>query len=259
VNGETATAADLAHLALVNYGAFTSMQVEDGAVRGLDLHLTRLEAWAVELFGEPVGEGRLRDLMRRAVGGQGHCGLRVNLFAPQITIRDAGWRGRPSVLTTVSPPAAPMSKALCLGVQTYAREAAHLKHVATFGLVRARRRAIDESHDDVLFIDAGGLVSEGSIWNIGFLKSDRVIWPRAPMLAGTGQALIERGLAGVGLMFDTREVAIDEVAAFDGAFICNSAIPAAPVASIGDQTFTVDEDAMERLRRAWASNPLQTI
>lgn len=259
MNGAAATAADLSHLVLVNYGAFTSMQVEDGTVRGLDLHLARLEAWATELFGEAVGEAPLRDLMRRAVDGQGRCTLRVNLFAPRITVRDAGWRGRPSVLTTVSPPAPPMSKALDLGVQTHAREAPHLKHVATFGLIRARRRALEDGHDDVLFADADGLVSEGSIWNIGFLQGDRVIWPRAPMLAGTGQALIERGLAAVGLVSDTRDVAVGEIGGFDGAFICNSATPAAPVAAIDGQAFAMDEDAIERLRRAWASNPPQAI
>jgi branched-subunit amino acid aminotransferase/4-amino-4-deoxychorismate lyase len=259
VNGEAATAADLAHLALVNYGAFTSMQVEDGAVRGLDLHLARLEAWATELFGEPVGEDRLREPMRRAISGQGRCSMRINLFAPEITVRDAAWRGRPSVLTTVSPPASAMSEAVRLSVQTYAREAPHLKHVATFGLIRARRRAFDDGYDDVLFADADGLVSEGSIWNIGFLQGDRVVWPRAAMLAGTGQALIERGLATAGLTSDTREVAVGEIAGFDGAFICNSATPAAPVAVIGDQIFAVDQNAMERLRHAWASNPPQAI
>ena len=40
-----------------------------GGVRGLDLHLERLEASARELFGEAPGEARLRDLMRRAAAG----------------------------------------------------------------------------------------------------------------------------------------------------------------------------------------------
>lgn len=259
MNGEPAAAADLAHLALINYGAFTSMQVEDGGVRGLDLHLARLHAWAVELFGEAVGEDWLRELMRRAVEGRGRCSLRVNLFAPEIMIRDSEWRGRPSVLTTVSGPAEPMSTPLRLGVQTYERDAPHLKHVATFGLIRARRRAHEEGYDDMLFVDAGGLISEGSIWNIGFLKGDAVVWPRAAMLAGTEQALIERGLAGAGLTSDTREIALGEIAGFDGAFICNSATPACPVASIGDQAFATPAAMITRLQAAWASNPVQPI
>lgn len=251
--------ADLAHLALINYGAFTSMQVEDGGVRGLDLHLARLEAWAGELFGEAVDEGRLRDLMRDAVAGRGRCSLRVNLFAPEIMIRDAEWRGRPSVLTTVSGPAEPMSTPLRLGVQTYEREAPHLKHVATFGLIRARRRAHDEGYDDMLFINAEGLISEGSIWNIGFLEGETVIWPNAARLAGTEQALIERGLAEAGLTSHTREVAVGDIADFEGAFICNSATPACAVASIGDHAFAPPPAIIDRLAAAWAVNPVQPI
>src|SRR5690606_38258431 len=147
--------------------------------------------------------------------------LRVNLFAPELTVRDAGWRGRPSVLTTVSPPAPPILEGVRLGMQTYAREAPHLKHVATFGLIRARRRAFDEGHDDVLFVDDVGLISEGSIWNVGLLRAGAVIWPRAPMLVGVGQALIERRVADICLKSDTREIAVSEIIGFEGAFICN--------------------------------------
>lgn len=60
IDGTPATQVDLAHQVLVNYGAYTSFRVEDGGVRGLDLHLTRLEQAAIELFGQPVCEDHLR-------------------------------------------------------------------------------------------------------------------------------------------------------------------------------------------------------
>lgn len=63
IDGEPATAEDLAHQALCPYGAFTSFRVENGGVRGLGRHLARLDASAVELFGEAVPEARLRELM----------------------------------------------------------------------------------------------------------------------------------------------------------------------------------------------------
>jgi hypothetical protein len=55
IDGLPATPEDLAHRALVNYGPYTSFRVEHGAVRGLDLHLARLDQAAVELFGESPG------------------------------------------------------------------------------------------------------------------------------------------------------------------------------------------------------------
>lgn len=259
VDGEPASQADLGYHALFNYGAYTSFRVEDGGVRGLDLHLARLDASAVELFGEAVGDDRLRGLMRGALADRTDAWLRISLFSPEIWMREASWRGRPKVMIGVFDPPPPLAAALRVQVQTYAREAPHLKHVATFGLMRARRAARDAGFDDALFADADGRVSEGSVWNIGFLRGDRVVWPQAPMLAGVAQSLVDRGLAHVGLASVTETVRVADLDRFDGAFICNSATPACAVTVIGDLALTMRPSVIDRLQAAWASNPVQPI
>lgn len=259
IDGCQATPDDLAYQAMVNYGAYTSFRVEQGGVRGLDLHLDRLVASAVELFGEPVGEGRLRDLMRLAIGGRTEAWMRVSLFAPELGPRTPDWQGIPKVMTAVSPPPPPLAASVHLTVQTYAREAPQVKHVATFGLIRARRAARAAGFDDALFADADGRISEGSLWNIGFVSGDEVRWPQAPMLAGVAQALVERGLGSVGLTSRTEPVTVADLNRFDAAFICNSATPACCVTSIGDQAFDTPPGLIQRLEAAWASNPIQSI
>jgi branched-subunit amino acid aminotransferase/4-amino-4-deoxychorismate lyase len=259
VDGAPASPDDLTHVALVNYGAYTSFRVEQGGARGLDLHLARLEAEAVELFGEPVGETRLRDLMRAAAAGRRDCWLRVSLFSPEIGPRTPDWRGRPKVMIAASPPPTPLADSVRLQVQTYARDAPHLKHVATFGLIRARRLARLEGFDDALFVDVDGQVSEGSLWNIGFVSGIEVIWPQAPMLAGVAQALVQRGLERSGLTGRSAPVHVDDLAHFDGAFLCNSATPACAVAAVGDHAFAASPAMIDRLVAAWASNPVQPI
>lgn len=259
VDGAPTTSDDLARVALVNYGAYTSFGVEQGGVQGLNLHLARLEAEAVELFGEPVGETRLRDLMRKAVGGQDACWLRVSLFSPEIGPRTPDWLGRPKVMIAKSPLASPFPDGMRLQLQTYGREAPHLKHVATFGLIRARRAARQAGFDDALFVDGEGRVSEGSLWNIGFVRGEEVVWPQAPMLAGVAQALVQSGLAGVGLTGRTEPVEVADLARFDAAFLCNSATPACAIAAIGEQTYGMPSGLIDRLKAAWASNPVQPI
>ncbi|MBU1539490.1 MAG: aminotransferase class IV [Alphaproteobacteria bacterium] len=259
VDGEPASLADLTHQVLFNYGAYTSFRVEVGGVRGLDLHLARLDASAEELFGEAVGETRLRLLMRDAIGAREHCWLRVSLFAPEIWMREPTWRGRPKVMIGAFDPPPPLADSPRVQVQTYAREAAHLKHAATFGLMRARRAAREAGFDDALFADEQGRVSEGSLWNIGFVSGDDVIWPRAPMLAGVAQALVQAGLGGVGLTGRAEPVHVDDLPRFDGAFLCNSATPASAIAAIGEHGFPTAPALIERLRAAWASNPVQPI
>lgn len=259
VDGLPATLEQLAHVALVNYGAYTSFGVEDGGVRGLDLHLERLETEAVELFGEPVGEARLRELMRNAVGDRQACWLRVSLFSPEIGPRTPDWTGRPRVLIAASPPPPPLADSVRVQIQPYGREAPHLKHVATFGLIRARRLARSDGFDDALFVDADGRVSEGSLWNIGFISGSDVVWPQAPMLAGVAQALVQRELARVGLQGGAAPVHLQDLEDFDGAFLCNSATPACAVAAIGAQAFATSPEMIDRIRAAWASNPVQPI
>lgn len=258
IDGAPATLEDLAHQAMVNYGAYSSFSVERGGVRGLADHLSRLDASAIELFGEPVGEARLRDLIRAAVDGR-DAWFRVSLFSPDIRPRAPTWQGRPKVMIGVSEPVPPLATSMNLGLQIYGREVPHIKHVSTFGLIRARRNARADGYDDALFADADGLISEGSSWNIGFLRGDDVVWPRAPMLAGVAQVLVQRGLEGVGMTGRTEPVRIDDLARFDGAFICNSATPACPVSAIGERAFDERPERIERLRSAWLSRPLEPI
>lgn len=259
VDGAPATPEDLAHIALVNYGAYTSFRVEQGGVRGLRLHLARLEAEAVELFGLPVDEVHLRDLLRTAVADRVTCWLRVSLFSPSISPRTPEWHGRPRVLIAASPAPPPLAERLRLQVQTYSREAPHLKHVGTFGLIRARRAARAAGFDDALFADTEGRISEGSLWNIGFLSGNEVVWPQAPMLAGVAQALVQRGLAHLGLAGRTVPVNVDDLCDFDGAFICNSATPACGVSAIGDRIFEMRDSLIDCLDAAWVSNPAEPI
>ena len=259
IDGLPATEADLQYLALVNYGAYTSFRVEGGGVRGLDLHLERLETSALELFGEPVGAGRLRDMMQAALGGQTEAWLRVSLFSPDIWPRMPSAQVRPKVMTVVSPPPPPLASRVRLEVRTYAREAAELKHTAIMGLIRARRRAREEGFDDALFADADGVISEGATWNIGFLSGDHVVWPDAPMLAGVTQVLIARGLADVGMTQSTELVYLQDLSRFDGAFFCNSSTPACAVAAICDRVFDVVPDRIARLSQAWLSQPAEPV
>ena len=259
IDGLPATPDDLAHQALVNYGAYTSFRVENGAARGLDLHLARLEQAALELFGESPGEVDFRRLMALAVGGRDACWLRVSLFSPDIVHRNPTYVGRPKVMTSVAPAPPPLANRVRITAVPYEREAPHLKHLATFGLVRARRAARAAGFGDALFVDGAGRVAEGTLWNIGFVQGDRIVWPQAPMLAGVTQALITRGLPQVGLASETRPIRLDEVGAFDAAFLCNSATPVCPIIAIDDVSFANDPALLAKVEAAWSAQSPQPI
>lgn len=259
VDGQPASQADLTYHALFNYGAFTSFGVESGGVRGLDLHLARLEASALELFGETVGEGRLRELIRSALADRQAAWMRVSLFSPEVWTREPHWIGAPKVMIGVFTPPGPLASGVRLQPQVYGRDVPHLKHVATFGLLRARRRARQAGFDDALFTDPAGLISEGSLWNIGFWRGDEVIWPQASMLEGVAQTLIRQGLDRGGVRQHLRPLTLDDLADLEGAFLCNSATPAAAIAAIGAHQFGDTGEFLRHIEAAWRSNPCQAI
>src|SRR3546814_12511986 len=69
-----------------NHGHFTTMQVRDGAVRGLDLHLARLREATAELFDVAFDDARATGGLRQAldIAGSGDCTARVTVCAREF-------------------------------------------------------------------------------------------------------------------------------------------------------------------------------
>jgi branched-subunit amino acid aminotransferase/4-amino-4-deoxychorismate lyase len=259
LNGAAASVDDLRHLILTNYGHFTAMRVEEGGVRGLELHLDRLVAATHELFGTALDRDTVRGHLRHAIAGERELSLRVNVFSRALD-RDSLARGvAADVLVIASVARSTTRAALRLKSFDYARDAAALKHVGTFPLFHHRRLAQLAGFDDALFADESGRISEGSIWNIGFIDDRGVTWPQAPQLAGTGMQLLQAGLRREGIASATRVIHLHELSTFRGAFFTNASVPVRPIASIDEHRFDVDAAWFAKLTRCYESNPVQLV
>ncbi len=69
IDGRPPELAELQRIALDGSGHFTSMQVRGGRIRGLDLHLARLDEGSRELFGSGLDGERVRSCIRHALAG----------------------------------------------------------------------------------------------------------------------------------------------------------------------------------------------
>lgn len=261
LNGGPVGVDDLRHPVQTNYGHFTVMRFEDGGVRGLDLHLDRLQAATRELFGSELDRERVRGYLRRVLNdAAGAWSVRINVFALSLDREHMDRSVDVDVLVGASPAPAPVTQPLRVKSFVYARELPSIKHVGTFGLFHHRRLARLAGFDDALFVDTDGRISEASIWNIGFVDRDgAVVWPQAPQLDGVGMRLVDAGLAGQGMRSRTRAVHLDELSAFRAAFFSNAGAPVRMLASIDACGFDADAEILERLLAAYRSNPLQTI
>src|SRR4051812_346757 len=91
VNGAEADSEDLKVLARATYSHFSSMQVRGRAVRGLDLHLKRLDDSTRELFGTGLDGHRVRFCVRHALlASPDAVTVRVTVFSRH---QDAVLRG----------------------------------------------------------------------------------------------------------------------------------------------------------------------
>ncbi|MBV1849302.1 aminotransferase class IV [Catellatospora tritici] len=254
IDGDPAAAAGLLFPALVNYGHYTSMQVRAGAVRGLDLHLDRLDSATRELFGAGLPAELVRERIRHALRGRADASVRVVVFSPQPT----GAPDPVSVMVSVTEPHVFDPRPKRLRSVPYQRPAAHLKHVGGFGQTYHGIRVRREGYDDALLTGPGGLISETAIANIGFRDGDAVLWPDAPALAGITMQLLERALVDRGSAVRRRALHLSEAVTLPAAFVTNS-LGITPVEHIDDRRIPIDEPLMATLTGLYDAVPWDPI
>ncbi|MGW7051241.1 aminotransferase class IV [Streptomyces sp. NPDC054887] len=249
-----ATADDLLVPALYGgHGHFTAMQVCGGGVRGLALHLARLDAATREMFGAGLGGELVRERVRHALDGAGTHDAAVRVYVFRAPGAEAV-----TLMVTVRPPAAMPPTPLALMSVPYARPFPHLKHLGGFAQAQHGRLAREAGFDDALLTAHGGVVTEGAVTNIAFYDGTSVVWPDAPSLHGVTMALLEAGLPGAGLPSVRGPVSLDGLGAYRAAFVTSSR-GVAPVRRIDAVEFAVDEDLMRTVAKAYGATPRERV
>ena len=242
IDGRSATVEQLGAAAPAGYGHFTAMQVRNHRVRGLRLHVDRLDAANREMFGAGLDTATVLGYIRHALGEQ----------TQDASVRVYGYEapGEPAVMVTVRPPGPMAPGPWRLQTVPYQRSLAHIKHIGDFGQGYYGRLAHGNGYDEALLTGPGGTISEGSITNIGFYDGTGVVWPAAPALAGITMQILERHLPGHGVQSRRNPVSVSGLGSFAGAFVTNSR-GIAPVGQIDDRTLPVDDVLMAILTQAY--------
>ena len=244
IDGRSATVTQLSAAAPAGYGHFTAMQIRDGRVRGLRLHLARLDAANREMFGAGLDTAAVAGYIRHALDGQPR----------DASVRVYGYEAPdgPAIMVTVRPPGTMAPGVWRLQAVPYQRSLAHIKHIGDFGQAYFRRQARRNGFDEALLTSPDGIVCEGSITNIGFSDGTGVLWPDAPALAGVTMQLLERALAERGVPSRRAPVHVSDLGSFAGAFVTNSH-GIAPIGQVDELTLPVDGALMAALTQAYES------
>ncbi|WP_222947004.1 aminotransferase class IV [Streptomyces sp. TRM49041] len=254
LDGAPATPEALKALALTNYGHFTTVRVENHRVRGLALHLERLERDCRSVFGTPLDTDRVRAYLRRAVAAQPDpCLVRITIYDPALDIADpATGLATPHVLVTTRPAAALPLPPLRVKSTPYVRDQPAIKHTALFGPLHTRRAARLQGFDDALFHDpASGEVTEGPTWNIGFIHTEgQVLWPTGRLLPGVTMKLLQNHDQHA-----TAPVPLPSAHEMQAAFATNTAVGVREISAIDGVPLPTGHPTVTALRTTYESLP----
>ncbi|MFE9324110.1 aminotransferase class IV family protein [Nocardia sp. NPDC052278] len=257
LNGSPISQSELAALGLVGYGHFTSMRVENRAVRGLSQHMDRLTRDCRTVFDAELDPERVRHLIRRAVADtDAAVVVRVTVFDPHIALGRPGADADPQILVTWrEAPAVPQTP-MTLRSAVYTRDLPKTKHVGLFGALYQRRLAQRDGADDVLFTTADGTITEIATSNIGVISDGQLIWPQADVLPGITMRLLSQTLDEEVVV---KPITLAELPHVDAAVATNAAVGVRPIARIDDIDLPVDHKLIDRLRAEYESIPPQRI
>ncbi|MFJ5829741.1 aminotransferase class IV [Streptomyces sp. NPDC093089] len=238
IDGAPAADPELLAAVMTGFGHFTAMQVRDGRVKGLGLHLARLDRSTRELFGRGLDGDEVRALAAGALeaAGRRDASLRVYVY-PGVRV----------AVTVAAPAPDGLGAPQRLATAEYWRPAPHIKHLGGFGQSYHREAAVRAGFDEALLTSPYGEVAEGAVTNIAFWDGTSVVWPSAPCLEGITMALLEARLESV-----RRPVTLADLPGFRAAFVTNSRTIAA-VTAIDGTTFPVDGELMRRVHAAYGS------
>lgn len=256
-SGRTATADDLAPLAFAGHAHFTAMQVRDGRVRGLDLHLRRLRDASLELFGQALPDERVRSYLRTALeSGPADVSLTATVYSAAGEFTATGHAAEDlDVLVRTGPAASAPTGPLALATVEHERFLPGVKHVGEVAKTHLLRRAARRGFDDAAFVDRRGRLSEATIWNLAFAEGDTVVWPEADVLGGVTMGIVRRQLDRLGVPQRARDVTLADLPRLTGAVVLNSWTPGVPVSRIDAVELPGSQSLATLLHDAYAAEP----
>lgn len=244
LDGRPATAAQIAQLGLAPYGHFTSMRVDDQRVKGLALHMDRLQRDCGYLFGVDLDTDKVRALVRQSVGGKlGTFVVRVTVYDPELSLGHPDSQDPHILVTSREVPSAALPP-LRVCTLPYERETPWIKHVGLYGSMVVRREAQRSGYDDAIFVAREGRLSEGVTWNLGYVIDGQPYWTDARVLPGVTARLVDEAHGSLPVKV-LREEGLGQI---DAAFATNTSVGVRPISVINEFEYDPEHPVLQKLR-----------
>lgn len=250
---------ELQSLMLYGCGVYTSFALRQGKVKGLKMHLERLQRDSKFLFGFEPSRADIRANMTQFIAGaevSDAIAVRITIFAKQFSLSQPERIEELNILVTgrelnpASPREIKLMRVECdRPFPTY-------KTTDLLVNLQARRRAREQGYSDAL-LTRNGLITEGATWNIFFVKDSIVYTPpvRDGLLPGILRRQIIENAAPWGMELQQTSIPQDSYTEYDCCFIGNSVVGISPVAAIENKVFHRNCQAIAKLEELYGKIP----
>lgn len=258
-----ATIAPLSHSLSYASSVYEGIRSYHGVIFKLDEHLARLRQSA-KVFGHDIrySDQFMRDACYEllSINALVEAYVKIQVFYDDADISFMGRGCRSRFLISVLP----MAPRVILGgmelsIAPWRRPPANChpyvaKTSSTYALSYLSFQARPKGVDDVLFLSSEDEVCEASGANIFFVKGNALVTPTTEKcLAGITRHTILKQLApDLGLETEVRPITFDEIAYFDAAFLCGTAIEIHAIRKIDDVHY-LDNRHVSRLVESYKS------
>jgi branched-subunit amino acid aminotransferase/4-amino-4-deoxychorismate lyase len=134
--------------------------------------------------------------------------------------------------------------------EQYERSYPHAKTLNMLPSYLAFRRASAAGAYDALLIDSNGNITEGTRTNSFVVKGKTLVSPpEAKILLGVMRKVVLKVAGGNGFKVEERDISLDSLGAYDGAFLTSTSSKVMPISSIDDHSLGDVPEPLKELMR----------
>lgn len=256
----------LAPVSLYAYGAYTSIKYTPDGLLFMEKHLDRLRYNCQELYIPYPGDDKIVDAIKETLdfneARNKELILRVNLFPESIS-----WANPHQIKNT---PCAIMvnfremyylPQNYTLKTVNFTRNLPHLKTTNYVVNFMAKAQAREQNCHDAVLVNKEGNITEGTAWNIFFIKDSKVFTPpsESGLLKGITREAIINICSKLKIELVKKVVPVTSINEYESAFITNASQGPHAVMQIDNVMYSIDNPTLTAIKEEFNKIPLAKL
>lgn len=249
----------LAPVSLYAYGAYTTIKYTPEGLLFLDKHFERLRYNCKELNIQYPSDKKILEAIKQSLDKNDFRNkdviIRVTLFPEKISwAHPQEIKNTPCAILVSSREMYYLPQNFLLKTVKLTRHLPHLKTTNYVVNFLAKTQAREANCHDGLFINEKENITEGTAWNIFFIKDRSVYTP--PLNSGLLEGITRTGIIHIckelNIELLTEKIPADSISKFDAAFITNSTQGPHGVLKIDNNEYDVENDLLQLIKTEYS-------